>query len=776
MADEIKVKMSEFAQATQVNNADDIIILQNGENKKVKSPILESKIINRTVEELSKDGGVSLNIVNPKAVVPTYASLALLTNLQINDAYQVATNGLVYTWSGTAFQPDGQGFKVQPNVNGVVAEGNINAVSGGEVYSSVDRMYRTAYLNNDSSFIIINELNKTILFKSGINVVRGDGRFITTSDFTFTYENSPYAIFFNKTSLSFEIVLQTNVLSRYKDVNMSLIGVFRSASNKIYLNGIVNYTLNGVGFPYVPSEPIATNVIYNRNFYLYRASRTQAEKEWLNKAIVDIEFYNIKDSQTITLYSLGKGYGTSTKVNYLGFILAESGVPSKFLYADEFNNLNSIPYIDSDVIGVKTYYLRDGNNRFQYNNIIGKIVVDWDSIPLGDRVLESNSNVLNSNSLILREKYKTSYKYNVNKGIVKFALSSSLNNYFNSPEIESYSSADGVSSMIPKSPFQKVEDWFLKWDELIANKPLGYEITKEILTEQVPTDTTESGFLPIYAYSFKPSLLRAGDSTGNNEQVLPKIFINCSIHGFEKIPSFITYEFLKLVLNNWKGNSFLEYLRFNVEFIVIPSANPHGWNALNGAGTRLNFNGVDLNRNFPVSWVQTGTIGDDTFSGLTSMSEIETQSIFNFMQNNIGVNTILGLDFHNFHGTVQSDPKKYNMVWIISQGTELGQSSANLLIKELSIKYKDKSNLIPQSDDYYIGTSNNYKGSGRTANSMSFLGAQYACTFEVCQNFRFNPNFKGFDKEAMTFGVESLTNMVRVYLSNFIDEYNQLRS
>lgn len=143
MADEIKVKMSEFAQATQVNNADDIIILQNGENKKVKSPVLESKIINRTVDELSKDGGVALNLVNLKGVVTTYANLPT-TNLQVNDAYQVEADGLVYVYTSTGFQPNGQGFEIQPNVNGVVEEGNTEAVSGGEVYNKT--LTRSKYM------------------------------------------------------------------------------------------------------------------------------------------------------------------------------------------------------------------------------------------------------------------------------------------------------------------------------------------------------------------------------------------------------------------------------------------------------------------------------------------------------------------------------------------------------------------------------------------------------------------------------------------------------
>ena len=157
MAEEIK--MSEFQQATSVGNSDDIIILQDGINKKVKSPVLESKIINRTVEVLSADGGVSLNVVNLKGVVATYANLPT-AGLQINDAYQVTADGLVYVWSGTAFQANGQGFRIQPNVNGVVEEGNVNAVSGGEVYNKISKLdnYKVTYYGNIDNYEILNNI------------------------------------------------------------------------------------------------------------------------------------------------------------------------------------------------------------------------------------------------------------------------------------------------------------------------------------------------------------------------------------------------------------------------------------------------------------------------------------------------------------------------------------------------------------------------------------------------------------------------------------------
>lgn len=138
MADEATIKMGGFAEATQVKDSDQIIILQDGDNKRIKSPVFERKIINRTVEELSKNGGVSLNLVNLKGVVPTYADLALITPTpELNDAYQVEADGLVYIYTENGFQSDGEGFNVQPNVNGVVEEGNEQAVSGDETYKAI---------------------------------------------------------------------------------------------------------------------------------------------------------------------------------------------------------------------------------------------------------------------------------------------------------------------------------------------------------------------------------------------------------------------------------------------------------------------------------------------------------------------------------------------------------------------------------------------------------------------------------------------------------------
>src|SRR5690606_2403089 len=100
---------------------------------------LKQDITNSVVSELTESGGVSLNLINLKGVVPTYADLALITPTpELNDAYQVEADGLVYVYTDDGFQSNGDGFVVQPAPIGVVEEGNKQAVSGGEVYNKIE--------------------------------------------------------------------------------------------------------------------------------------------------------------------------------------------------------------------------------------------------------------------------------------------------------------------------------------------------------------------------------------------------------------------------------------------------------------------------------------------------------------------------------------------------------------------------------------------------------------------------------------------------------------
>ncbi|MEJ5051120.1 M14 family metallopeptidase [Chryseobacterium culicis] len=627
-----------------------------------------------------------------------------------------------------------------------------------------------------STTLTINVATNTVtLIGSSTNkIITNQGVFNVRAQSVDTSANPTYyAIVYNTLSTNARAVTIYDNAARPLGVNdYVLFYVLNLNSTLQDVFGAKGYTLiNTIGTTAYPIKPVApADVLYNKTFSTWQGSRTSDEKFWLSKSILDAEFYNVKDNAVVTLYGLGKNVTTTN--SYLGFIYAETGKPALFLYADEFNNAFSMPYDPVLHSGIKTYYLRSGTKRESNTTIYGKVTIDWSQVPNEKRVVESNSGVTN-NSNLGRTLYKKSELFNNPLGFVKFARSRSFNDYYSAPTLDSYSGADG--SGIPKKPYEDCREWSLKWDELITNTPPGYSITKETLTTDVPTDTNVDGKLPIYGYTFLPNKLTAGDPTGNNAQTLPRVVLNCSIHGFEKTPSFVVYEFMKQVLTNWKSHPFLEYLRFNVEFVIIPFANPHGWNAGSGAGTRKNFNLVDLNRNFPTFWAGGGTSADPTFPGQAALSEIESQAIYTFMQEKITSNTIMGVDFHNFHGTPQTDPKNYNMAWVVNLGSELGQNSANVLMKELSAKYKAKSLLIPQSDDYYIGQSNNYNGPGFSGSTMKSLGALYASTFEICQNFRFNPAFKSHDSDAITFGLETFTNYLRVFLAEHLDEYNRTK-
>ena len=148
------IKFSEFQKATISKDSDEIAILQDGVNKMMPSPVLESKIINKTVSRVIEQGGASLNVINLKGVVTTYADLALITPTpELNDAYQVEADGLVYVYTESGFQADGEGIAVQPAPNGVVEEGNTQAVSGGEVFRKIINKKDISSINN---FIVLN--------------------------------------------------------------------------------------------------------------------------------------------------------------------------------------------------------------------------------------------------------------------------------------------------------------------------------------------------------------------------------------------------------------------------------------------------------------------------------------------------------------------------------------------------------------------------------------------------------------------------------------------
>ena len=161
-------------------------------------------------------------------------------------------------------------------------------------------------------------------------------------------------------------------------------------------------------------------------------------------------------------------------------------------------------------------------------------------------------------------------------------------------------------------------------------------VTKTVIGNEGSTNA-----YPINAYRFKPTLPILANKT--KSQVIPKLIITGCIHGSEKPSALALLNLCKNLKDNWVGNEFLTYLRFNVELIVIPILNPYGY--VNNR--RGNYNHVDLNRNFDHNWSSQGSDNptNDNYRGTSANSENETQAIINFV--NAEKNGLLGhIDVH----------------------------------------------------------------------------------------------------------------------------------
>src|SRR5690606_20255737 len=126
-----------------------------------------------------------------------------------------------------------------------------------------------------------------------------------------------------------------------------------------------------------------------------------------------------------------------------------------------------------------------------------------------------------------------------------------------------------------------------------------------------------------------------------------------------------------------------------------------------------------------------------------------------------------------FHGTGETQPTDYFLSWLIPTNDYIGNSLSANLIRQFSVKAKEKHSDIPQSDNYQVGRLNNYGDGGYSKDYYKYLGFQGSYTLEFCQYFKYKPNYKGFEPDIMRLGVEFQVNFLRHALFNYIQSYNQ---
>ena len=188
-----------------------------------------------------------------------------------------------------------------------------------------------------------------------------------------------------------------------------------------------------------------------------------------------------------------------------------------------------------------------------------------------------------------------------------------------------------------------LEQVYAAFDGLVTNYPdyVTRVDAAEVAGETYPEYANGYDGVPaykMYMYKFESSFIGAGNENGMNPK--KKLFIIAGQHGDETAAPTNAYIFAKRLCEAAEDNFFKLHTSYDV--YIIPCVNGFGLHKL----TRVNGNGVDLNRNYPIEqWHPTGQPGDSNYSGASAGSEFETKVVcacFNSIMPDMAI------DHHNY--------------------------------------------------------------------------------------------------------------------------------
>lgn len=286
----------------------------------------------------------------------------------------------------------------------------------------------------------------------------------------------------------------------------------------------------------------------------------------------------------------------------------------------------------------------------------------------------------------------------------------------------------------------QVDEIYRLYDALVAAYP-GYA-RKELLGNEA----SEEG-LPVYLYTFEP--LRPASSV---KTLFPAIFLTCGVHGEEKAPAIVSYLLMKHLCEDWQNQSLLETIRHNVKFLIIPAANPYGWNH----NQRRNANNVDINRNFPDGWV----LGDptrSTYGGPAPLSEPESGFIRTVFQDNPDI--AMMFDFHNFFRS----PERREFIVVYSTNAFTSHVSRNL-ISSLTRKWRGDFDFFPEDENYFAGRASSGSAGMVAGYAYNTWNIRHSGTFEVCWRLLIDETSTSYNQDMFKAGVETLANFLLISL------------
>jgi len=227
-----------------------------------------------------------------------------------------------------------------------------------------------------------------------------------------------------------------------------------------------------------------------------------------------------------------------------------------------------------------------------------------------------------------------------------------------------------IPAFVDHGEGQRLSYFYGLYDALVAAYPdyvQKVDCDAEVAAAGITRPDALSNY-PTYMYKFAPTLTPSTSSlTGATLSKPITLFVTTGTHG-ELMAVWDMYQMMKLICESWQTDENLEALRWESVIYVMPCATPY----VVEKNTRVNYNGVNINRNCPTSeWAVAGE-GTDDYTGPSAACEYETQLFMHYLD---AIKPHVYIDHHNSYRTSE------NTSW---WGFAVGQHLVNILATSIS--------------------------------------------------------------------------------------------
>ena len=262
-----------------------------------------------------------------------------------------------------------------------------------------------------------------------------------------------------------------------------------------------------------------------------------------------------------------------------------------------------------------------------------------------------------------------------------------------------------------------------------------------------------SGTYPIYQYTLKPQ-----GAESILAKKLPKILTHALIHGEEKPSIYALYYMVKAICEDWKTDALLEYLRWNVEIILIPIVNVYGY----ANNQRFNFNNVNLQKNADWNWELS-----DPDSGSAPFSEVETQYIKTMLDAN--TDAILYTDIHAASEGYDLAIQVLPYLGLYSENLEIASKyTIEKMTREFQRNYGIEDTFVSRLNDNKIGWIHRVNVPGAT---YMYSIAQGVSSMSLEVFYRLPSDSTNYSSDAIKATSEYLTNWIFAAIKRYKDIY-----